>query len=99
MINVLRQSRTAVFLIDQHLHERKRMGAIKRAAGGIENTGTLPKKFLQRQRRDGVDECFDQWPQVPPRCKREYAVDQPIGWLNQYCPRGDVRLFSVDHFE
>src|SRR6266446_6682907 len=99
MINVLRQSGSAVLFTEQHLHERKRISAIKRATRGVENARALAKKFLQCQRCARVGKCFDQRAGVAPRRKREDAVNQPIGWLNQHCTRIDVRLFSVHHFE
>src|SRR6266550_2337026 len=99
MTDVFRQLRSAVFPVQEHLHQRKSVSTIKRAARRIKKPGTLAKKFLQRQRLLRVAECLDQRTTITPRRKSERAVNQPIGWLNQQCARSDVRLIAINHFE
>src|SRR4030095_6043693 len=99
MIDVLRQLGSAVFSVEQHLHERKRIRPVKHASRRIKNAWTLPKKFLQRQRLLGITDCLSERATMTSGRKRECAVNQPIGRLNQHGARIDVRLFSINHFE
>src|SRR5438067_3257956 len=99
MIDVLRQLGSAAFPLQEHLHKRKSICAVKRAAHRTKKPGTLAKKFLQQQRLLSVGDCFDQRTTITPGRKSERAVNQPIGRLNQHCARSDVRLIAINHFE
>src|SRR5215471_2645526 len=97
MANVLCQSGRAVSSVDEHLHERKRVRAIKRPARGIEKFWALTEKRLQRLCLVRSSERLDQLTAISPRRKRKHAFNQPIRWFDKYAAGRDVRLFSINH--
>src|SRR6516225_3109696 len=99
MANVMRQPRRAVSSIDEHLHERKRIRAIKRPARGIEKSRALTEKRFERLCLVRGGERFDQLCAIALRLKRKHAINQPIRRFDEYATGRDVRLFSINHLQ
>src|SRR3954453_8844605 len=99
MIDVSLQLGSAVLCVQEHLHQRKSICAVKGAARRIKKVEPLAKKFIQRESLLCVPECLNQRPTLTPRRKSQCALNQPIGWLNQHRSRCDVWLVAINHFE
>src|SRR6266436_1441831 len=99
MTDVLRQTSRAICSVYKHLHERKRVSAIKRAPCRIEKFGALAEKRVKRHGLIRRRKRFNQVCAIASRSKRKYPVKQPIGWLDEYRAGSDMRFFSINHLQ
>src|SRR5437773_9667584 len=99
MTDVLREAARAVPPIDEHLHQRKRMRAVKHATRRIEKFRPLTEKRLERDGFIRRGKRVEQVSAIAPRRKRKHSIKQPIRWLDERRAGSDMRFFSINHLQ
>src|SRR6266700_8445721 len=99
MTDVLRQAARAVPPIDEHLHQRKRVRAVKHAARRIEKFWPLTEKRLERHGFIRRSQCAEQVFAIAPRRERKHSIKQPIRWLDEHRAGSEMRFFSINHLQ